>query len=208
MGQWFSDRADDMESFLFPQREFMLLIWGQKQSGKSTLSDLFKKYHKPIKNNELKLKNKAKIQTVISGEVYYEVYDFSNEQKENWKEVSSYDAFIFVLDSLDNLEVIKNEFYSMIEMDNFKITKKDKEIPFLFYLNKQDNENKISKEDVMKIFNFEENLKNKKWNIFECSFKNEENVKEGIKWMHDVMYPPLPWWLEKLAFIELETVKK
>lgn len=33
MGQWFSDRADDMENFLFPQREFLILIWGQKQSG-------------------------------------------------------------------------------------------------------------------------------------------------------------------------------
>jgi len=104
----------------------------------------------------------------------------------------------------------------MIEMENFKIKKKDKFIPILFFLNKQrevelegnkeKKNNLISKEDLQKIFNFEENLKeDKKWNIFESSFKNEINVKEGIKWMHDILYPPLPWWLEKFAFIELES---
>jgi tRNA uridine 5-carbamoylmethylation protein Kti12 len=204
MGQWMSDRADDLEGFLFPQREFMILISGQPKSGKSTCSTLFKKFYKNVKSEPSEMDKHATIQRVVNDEIYLEVYDF--QEQELWKE-QTFDSLIFVLDStstMEDLEEAKKQLESMSKMEQFQSKKKGKETPFLILLNKKDLESKVSKEEIVQKFGLED-LK-LKWHMEEVSMeKEEEDVKKGFQWMCDVLYPPLPGWLQKFAFFELES---
>jgi signal recognition particle receptor subunit beta len=206
MGQWMSDRADDLEGFLFPQREFSILIWGQSQAGKTTCSKLFKKFYKKIKvenSSQETVDKKISVQGVVNDEIYLEVYDF--QEKEQWRTMCSFDSLIFVLDStLEDVGEVKKDFELLAKMENFQ-QKKGKEIPFLILLNKKDLEtSKISKENIVQMFGLD-NL-NLKWNVEEVSMeKDEESVKKAIQWMCDILYPPLPGWLARFAFFELES---
>ncbi|KAM7342744.1 ADP ribosylation factor-like 6 isoform 3-T3 [Cochliomyia hominivorax] len=172
---------DNFLSLLKINKEKMtILVVGLNNSGKSTIINNFKRKNE---NNSY-----ISVPTVgftneefYSHGVQFSVIDMSGAWKYRnlWQhQFKSCQGIIYVIDSSDNMRmvVVKEELYILLQHPDLV----ERQIPILFYANKNDCENSLSSVSIAADLT---SIMDKPWHICSSSAKTGDGLDDGVQWI-------------------------
>ena len=158
-----------------------IVCCGLDNSGKSTIINFLK----PKKEKDLNV-----VPTVGYSQEQFDynnlnftVFDMSGQGKYRnlWESFyGEVDGVIFVVDSADRVRMAVAEDELNILLKEIK----ERQIPILFFANKQDLANSLSSSDVSETLKLHE-ITNKSWTIVASNALAGEGIPDGVKWLSE-----------------------
>jgi len=132
------------------------------------------------------------VETINYKNMSLTVWDLGGRSKSRplWRHYyQSTEAIMFVVDSTDRDRIDSDHDYGSHARDLFhEVVNEDelKDAVFLVWANKQDLPNALSAEEVAKRLGVDQ-LKNRKYKVFECVATTGEGLYDGLNWLSDVV---------------------
>jgi len=133
------------------------------------------------------------VETVKHKNISFTMWDLGGRSKSRplWRHyMQNTQAVIFIVDSKDHDRMVDGNGYGRTAQDDLRWTVNElgvSDAPFLILANKQDLPNALSGKEVAKRIGAHDQLKDKKWKVFECVATTGAGLHEGLDWLSDVL---------------------
>jgi len=174
----------------FPVYEKRVIIIGLDHAGKTTLLYM-------LKNGECVNTIPTigfNVETIEYKNISFTMWDLGGRSKSRplWRHyMQNTSAVILIVDSSDHDRMVDGNGYERTAEDDLRFTLNEQGVfddaPFLILANKQDLPNALSGKEVAKRIGVDDQLKGRKWKVFECVATTGEGLYEGLDWLSDVL---------------------
>jgi len=176
-------------TLFFPVYDKRVMIIGLDAAGKTTLLYM-------LKNGECVTTIPTigfNVESVKNGNISFTMWDVGGRSKSRplWRHYTqNTQAVIYIVDSHDHDRMVDSKDYERTAQNDLRFIANEPDVSdavFLIFANKQDLPNALSGEEVAKRIGAADQLKDRKWKVFECVATTGAGIHEGLDWLSDVL---------------------